>query len=140
MKYFYIFLYLGSAVGFIMCKSTIVQVPKTPHYVAANCPQLSHFIQSNWKKHKKNGLFYYDTSFFLRLKKEFEPCIQHLTKQDIIDLFGAPSEDLQDGSLNYYLNAKCIDHSLGICQYLTFIYDTGNFKVFTFMEWTRHTM
>jgi hypothetical protein len=142
MKYFYLFWGLGTASGFLGCKSTdyIAHIAKAPTYITNSCPQLIPFVNADWKKHKKNGLYYYDDKFFMKLKKEFEPCIQHLKKSDIIDLFGTPSEDLNDGSLNYYLNLKCIDNSLGICHYLTFIYDTENMKVLTFMEWTRNRM
>lgn len=133
---------LGFVLFFTTCTSSysVVQIRKTPDYVLQNCPQLSIFIQTHWKKHKKNKLYSYDDKFLGQLKKEFEPCLQHLNKNQLIDLFGIPSEDLNDGYLNYYLNLKCVDNSLGICRYLTFIYDTANNRMITVTELTTHTM
>jgi hypothetical protein len=142
MKTFYCFWLIAITLHFIYCKSNdyIAQIPKAPVSVAYNCPKLIPFIQSDWRKHKKNGLYYYNNKFFTRLKIEFNTCVQQLTKSEVIKLFGNPSEDLNDGYLNYYLNIKCIDNSLGVCHYLTFVYDTESMKVIDFTEWKRNTM
>jgi hypothetical protein len=142
MKIFYYFLLFLLTSYSICCKSNDYSThnPKAPLLVMKNCPKLTLLIQSDWKKNKSNGLYYYNNKFFPRLKTEFNTCIQRLTKGDIIDLFGKPNQDLNDGSLNYYLNLKCLDNSLGVCYYLTFIYDTENMKVIDFTEWKRRSI
>lgn len=141
MKYCYFFMCLDIAFSFLACKAQYhnTQIAKVPHYVTQNCPKLVTFIQSNWKK-QKNHLYYYDDKFLDRFKKEFEGCLQQLDKNEIVDLLGIPSEDLNDGYLNYYLNTKCVDYSLGVCHYFTVIYDTANGKVVGCTQLTRNRM
>lgn len=114
--------------------------PKTPAIVLKNCPDLPNFIRTNWKINKAGNLHKYELSFIAQMKGDFSTCIQMLTKQDVIDLFGVPNEDLNDGYLNYYLNDLCISNSTGVCKYLSFIYDTKTGKTLTLMEMSKLTI
>lgn len=111
--------------------------PEPSEYTLQNCYNLSDFIQANWKVHKTDRLYKCNPSFIPKLKTEFADCISTLSKKELIDLFGVPSEDFKDGYLNYYVSSDCTSNSSGICKFLSFVYDTETDRIVTFMEWSR---
>lgn len=135
--FLFIFLGWGIAFYFMACKLSRKTQASSP--VTTRCPQLVSFIESNWRIQPQKGFYSCDTHFLIQLKKRFDPCIPYLTKKDIIDLFGTPSEDLNDGSLNYYLDRNCREHIMGACHYLSFVYDTESNKVITFVRAQNYT-
>jgi hypothetical protein len=137
-----IILLLVFVIAFYSCKfgDFYKTEPKTPTIVLKNCPNLSNFIRANWRVNKAGNLYKYELRFVPKLKSDFITCIQTLNKQDIIDLFGIPSEDVNDGYLNYYISDLCNSNSIGVCKFLSFIYDTKTGKIITMMEMSRQTM
>ena len=114
--------------------------PKTPAVVLKNCPDLTNYVRTNWRTNKVGNLHKCELHFIAQLNSEFRTCLQMLTKQDIIDLFGTPNEDLNDGYLNYYLNDLCLSNRVGVCKYLSFIFDTKTGRYLTLMEMSKQTI
>lgn len=90
-----------------------------------SCANVYDIISTNWYKHKHNSC-HLETFNIQQFYFENKPCLESLTKEQVIKLFGNPDLVEFPELFGYVVNKDCTDKSLLSYYLLQFYFVSGN--------------
>lgn len=106
----------------------------------SDCSGLISTIENSWKQHKKLKNYKYDEEFLNEIQKYYKNCMMKLNKEEVVKLFGKPTEDLEKDYAFYSLNEGCMEKLPKDCKVLFFQFreDNGLMLIYLVQEHTVH--
>jgi len=113
-------LFLGWAVTFYCCGTKhTTDITKSSNL---ECSTLKDYIAKNWSREEGETFGTISDEAIHKIRSEFKPCLQKLSPEDVINMFGQPSKHpYKKGAqtIRYSLNEECL---VGYekCKYIVF--------------------
>ena len=103
--FFCLFLFLNSC-------AIVKQKPSiTKNALPEVCSNLHDDLVKNWSKHRKKKCHIAYANLFAFIEKDRE-CLDKLTKEQVIALFGEPDEIFNENIFSYIISKDCKDRSM----------------------------